>query len=81
VPPAALDGADLQRLALVGSLVVTRVGERVPLAAARRATAALALDRVELRTLALEVHELAHRVSDLFGVHDAPTTWDPPGPR
>ncbi len=75
-PPAALDGPDLQRLALVSYLVTARVGEPVAMAAARRATAALGLERVELRTLALEVHELAQRVTDLFGVRDAPTTWD-----
>ncbi|HVV83972.1 MAG TPA: HDOD domain-containing protein [Kofleriaceae bacterium] len=78
VPPAAIDGPDLQRLALVSSLVLLRVGEPVSPAAARRAAAQLDLGRAELRTLALEVVELAGRVTELFGVRDGDTTWGAP---
>lgn len=77
-PPPGKDGDDLRRLALVSSLVQRRVGALVPLAAARRAVALLELDRTTLRAIALEVHELAHKVSELFGVRDGATTWGGP---
>lgn len=74
-PPSSADGKDLQRLTLVSSLVLLRAGERIPLAAARRVIVALGLDRAAVRGLALEVAELADRVTEAFGVRDAATSW------
>ena len=76
-PPPAVDGPDLHRLALVSSLVLLRVGAPVPLGAARRAAAALGFDRDRLRALALDVAEMAAKVTELFAVRDADTTWAP----
>ncbi len=77
-PPPSKDGADLQRLALVSTLVLRRVGAPVSLAAARRAVTALGLDRSDLRALAIEIVEMAARVTELFGVSDGATTWGAP---
>jgi HD-like signal output (HDOD) protein len=77
-PPPAVAGLDLDRLALVSSFVFLRVGAVIPMGAARRATAALGLERAELRRLALDVSELAERVTDLFRVRDGATTWGAP---
>ncbi len=78
VPPVGFDGADLQRLALVSTLVLLRTGAPVPLAAARRAADALGLGRAELRALALDIVEMADKVTALFGVRDGDTTWGAP---
>lgn len=77
-PPVTMVGPDLHRLALVSTLVLARSGSPVPLGAGRRATAALGLERAELRRLALEVAELGERVTELFGVRDGATTWGGP---